>query len=119
MYSSYRHHSLLCINYCLYVYLYELSMSITMVQCSVHKVKNKGQETDTKTHQILITHSETKICNIFQGFDTDVLLWSDWDLSHSGSAPTSLHSPIILICSGDVMILLLDQSEEDSYEFLL
>lgn len=44
MYSNYCRHSLLCTKYfvCVRVYVcYELSMSINIVQCSLHKLKKK------------------------------------------------------------------------------
>lgn len=47
MYSNYCRHSLLCTKYfvCVRVYVcYELSMSINIVQCSLHKLKKKKKK---------------------------------------------------------------------------
>ena len=54
MYSNYCRHSLLCTKiFCACVRVcYELSMSINIVQCSVHELKNKANRLVTRIHKV-------------------------------------------------------------------
>lgn len=88
MYSNYCRHSLLCTKYfvCVRVYVcYELSMSINIVQCSLHKLKKKkkkkGQQTCHKNSKFLRfsynRYSDTHNLQhspLTKGFDSDFQL---------------------------------------------
>lgn len=86
MYSNYCRHSLLCKKHFV-CGCYELSMSINIVQCSLHKLKKTANRLVTRIHNSLlfpkwysnITQPTTFSC---YEFASDFQPWSNWGLSH-------------------------------------
>lgn len=85
MYSNYCRHSLLCTKYFVYVCVrvcYELSMSINIVQCSLHKLNKRPTDLPQEFTNRYSNIRSLQPSPLTKGFDSDFQLWSNWGLSH-------------------------------------